>query len=81
MPRRWQGRGVSRQVAVEYRDGRVVQEALRFVVVHASQLAQQQAHTYAMAQAKEAERVAEHRRQVETRRFACAPDAEAASAD
>jgi transposase len=81
MPRRWQGRGVSRQVDVEYSDGRVVQEALRFVVVHSSQLAQQQAHTYAMAQAKEAERVAEHRRRVETRRFACAPDAEAASAD
>jgi hypothetical protein len=34
-----------------------------------------------MAQAKEAERVVEHRRRVEARRFACAPDAEAASAD
>jgi transposase len=80
-PRRWQGRGVVRQVDVEYSDGRVVQEAVRFVVVHSSQLAQQQAHTYAMAQAKEAERVAEHRRRVEARQFACAADAEAASAD
>jgi hypothetical protein len=59
----------------------VVQEARRFVVVHSSQLAQQQAHTYAMAQAKEAERVAEHRRRIEARRFACAPDAEAAITD
>jgi len=80
-PRRWQGRGVVRQVDVEYSDGRVVQEAVRFVVVHSSQLAQQQAHTYAMAQAKEAERVAEHRRRVEARQFAWAADAEAASAD
>jgi transposase len=80
-PRQWHGHSVTRQVDVEYSDGRVVQEALRFVVVHSSQLAQQQAHTYVMAQAKEAERVAAHRRRVEARRFACAPDAEAASAD
>jgi transposase len=80
-PRRWHGQSVTRQVDVEYSDGRVVQEALRFVVVHSSQLAQQQAHTYAMAQAKEAERVAEHRRRIEARRFACAPDAEAAITD
>jgi transposase len=57
LPRQWHGQSVTRQVAVEYSDGRVGQEALRFVVVHSSQLAQQQAHTYAMAQAKEAERV------------------------
>jgi transposase len=80
-PRRWHGQSVTRPVDVEYSDGRVVPEALRFVVVHSSQLAQQQAHTYAMAQAKEAERVAEHRRRVEARRFACAADAEAAVAD
>jgi transposase len=80
-PRQWHGQSVTRQVDVEYSDGRVVPEALRFVVVHSSQLAQQQAHAYAMAQAKEAERVAAHRQRVEARRFACAPDAEAASAD
>ena len=39
-PRQWHGQSVTRQVAVEYSDGRVGQEALRFVVVHASQLAQ-----------------------------------------
>jgi hypothetical protein len=32
-----------RQVEVEYSDGRVTAETLRFVVVHSSQLAQQQA--------------------------------------
>ena len=42
-PRRWHGQSVLRQVEVEYSDGRVVSEALRFVVVHSSQLAQQQA--------------------------------------
>jgi transposase len=40
-PRRWHGQSVLRQVEVEYRDGCVAQETLRFVVVHASQLAQQ----------------------------------------
>jgi len=58
-----------------------VQEAVRFVVVHASQLAQQQAQASAAAQVKEAEAVADHVRQVHTRWFACRADAEAASAD
>jgi transposase len=80
-PRRWQGQSVIRQVDVAYSDGRVAQEALRFVVVHSSQLAQQQAHTYAVAQAKEAEAIADHVRRVEARWFACVADAEAATAD
>jgi transposase len=50
-PRQWHGQSVNRQVDVEYSDGRLSQEALRFVVVHSSQLAQQQIHTYAVAQA------------------------------
>src|SRR5215831_943213 len=50
-PRRWHGQSVIRQVEVEYSDGRVAQEAVRFVVVHSSQLAQQHAQTYASAQA------------------------------
>jgi len=41
VPRRWHGQSVLRQVEVEYSDGRIAQEALRFVVVHSSQLAQQ----------------------------------------
>jgi transposase len=71
---------VLRQVEVKYRDGRIAQETLRFVVVHARQLAQQQTQTYAAAQEKEAEAVADHVRQVHARWFACLPDAEAAIA-
>src|ERR671931_260080 len=80
-PRRWHGRSVVRQVEVEYADGRLVVEALQFLVVHSSQLADQSAVAYAAAQAKEAERLAEHIRRVEARWFACAADAEAAIAD
>ena len=79
-PRRWHGQSVMRQVEVEYSDGRVAQEELRFVVVHSSQLAQQQTQTYTAAQEKEAEAVANHMRQVQARWFACLPDAEAALA-
>jgi transposase len=77
-PRRWHGQSVLRQVEVEYRDGRVAQESVRFVVVHSSQLAQQQTQTYAAAQEKEAAAVADHVRHVQARWFACLPDAEAA---
>src|SRR5438132_6288529 len=80
-PRQWHGQSVVRRVEVEYSDGRVALEALRFVVVHSNQLAQQAALTYAKAQTHEAARVAEHMRRVEARRFACAADAETALAD
>src|SRR5215475_15142064 len=80
-PRRWHGQSVMRQVEVEYSDGRVAAEALRFVVVHSSQLAQQQAQSYAAAQGRETEAVAAHVRQVHARWFACQPDAEAAIAE
>ena len=80
-PRRWHGQSVMRQVEVEYSDKRVVQKEVRFVVVHSSQLAQQQARSYAAAQAKEAEAVTAHVRQVHARWFACQPDAEAAIAE
>src|SRR5262245_10029128 len=80
-PRRWHGQSVMRLVEVEYRAARVALAALRFVVVHSSQLAQQQAQTYAAAQAKESEAVAAHVRQVHARWFACRPDAAAAIAD
>jgi transposase len=76
-PRRWRGQSVARMVAVEYGDGRVEQEPLRFVVVHSSQLAQQHASAYATAQAKEAERVADHIRRVHAHSFACVADAQA----
>ncbi len=80
-PRRWHGQSVRRQVEVEYREGRVAQEELRFVVVHSSQLAQQQSQIYAAAQVTEAEAVADHVRRVHARWFACRPDAEAAIAE
>src|SRR5712692_9788604 len=79
--RQWHGQSVMRRVEVEYSDGRGALEALRFVVVHSNQLAQQAVLTYGKAQTHEAERVAEHIRRVEARRFACAADAEAALAD
>jgi transposase len=79
-PRRWHGRSVLRRVEVEYSEGQVAQEEVRFVVVHSSQLAQQHAQTYAGAQEKEAEAVADHVRQVQAQWFACWPDAEAAIA-
>jgi transposase len=80
-PRRWHGQSVRREVEVEYRDGRVAQEVLRFVVVHSSQLAQQQTQTYAAAQEKEAAALADHVRHAQARWFACRPDAEAAIAE
>jgi transposase len=80
-PRRWHGQSVVRRVPVEYADGRLDVAEIRFLVVHSSQLAHQAAAAYAAAQAKEAERVAEHVQHVEARWFACAADAEAAIAE
>ena len=80
-PRRWHGQSVIRQVEVEYSDGRVALEALRFVVVHASQLAQQQTQASTAAQAKEAEAVMAHVKHVQARWFACEADAVAAIAE
>jgi transposase len=80
-PRRWHGQSVVRQVEVEYSDGRVAREALRFVVVHSSQLAQQQAQSYAAAQAKEAEAIVAHMQHVQARWVACEADAAAAIAE
>ena len=79
-PRHWHGQSVLRQVEVEYSDGRVVSEALRFVVVHSSQLAQQQTQAYTAAQAKEAAAVAAHVQHVHAQWFACEADAAAAIA-
>lgn len=80
-PRRWHGQSVIRQVEVEYSAARVAPAALRLVVVHSSQLAPQHAQSYAAAQAKETEAVADHMRHVQARWFACLPDAEAAIAE
>src|SRR5215467_11395068 len=79
--RQWHGQSVVRRVPVEYTDGRLEVAELRFLVVPSSQLAHQMAGAYAAAQAKEAERIAEHVQHVEARWFACAADAEEAIAD
>jgi transposase len=79
--RQWYGQSVVRQVEVEDAQGQVRREAIRFLVVHSSQLAQQTAAAYAAAQVKEAEHVAEHIQRVEARWFACVADAEAAIAE
>jgi transposase len=79
-PRRWWGQSVERGVEVEYSDGRVAQEPVRFLVVRSSQLAQQQAKAYAAAQRKEAGAVADYIHRVAARSYACAADAEAAIA-
>src|SRR4029434_8329011 len=76
----WHGQSVMRRVEVEDNDGRVTAEALRFVVVPSSQLARQQAQTYASAQGKEAEVVTDDAKRVQAQWFACLPDAEAALA-
>ena len=77
-PRRWHGQSVIRQVEVEYSDGRVTLEALRFVVVHSSQLARQQTQAYTAAPAQEAATVTTHVKYVQARWFAWEADAAAA---
>jgi transposase len=80
-PRRWYGRSVTRQVEVEYADGRVGRAPLRFVAVYSTQLAQQHEQASGKEQRQEVEACAQHIAQVEARRFACAADAEAAIAE
>src|SRR5499427_6814451 len=79
--RQWHGQSVIRSVEVEYSDGRVAQEDLRFLVVHSSQLAQQHMQTYVSAQGKEAEALTDHVQRVHARWFACEADAAAAIAE
>jgi len=79
-PRRWHGHSVLRQVAGEDSAGRVAQEEGRFVVGHASQLAQQQAQRSASVQGKAVETVAEQVRHVPARWCACLSAAAAAIA-
>jgi transposase len=80
-PRRWYGRSVTRHVEVEYEDGRVALEPIRFVAVYSNQLAQQHAQAHLTAQTHEAEELAQHLLQVEARRFACEADAATALAE
>jgi transposase len=79
-PRYWRGTSVRRGVDVEYTDGLIGQEELRFLVVHSSSLAQQEAKAAATAQTKEAVQVAAHLTRITAQQYACAADAEAAIA-
>lgn len=79
-PRRWYGRSLTREVEVEYGDGRIELAPVRFVAVYSNQLAQQHENTYGKVQVREAQEVAEHVAQVQGRRFACEADADAAIA-
>jgi hypothetical protein len=80
-PRRGHGYSGLRQAEVEYSDGRVAEEALRFVVVHARQLAQQHTQSDAAGQATEADAVGDQGRQGPARWCVCEADAEAARTD
>jgi hypothetical protein len=79
--RQWQGQRVLRPVEVEASDGRVTQEALRFLVVHSRQLAQQHTPTYASAPEQAAKALTDHVQQVHARWLACEADAAAAIAE
>ena len=80
-PRRWYGRSITREVEVEYGNGRIERAPVRFVAVSSNQLAQQHEHAYGKAQVREAEALAEYVAQVQGRHFACEADAEAAIAE
>jgi transposase len=80
-PRQWYGRSVTREVEVEYADGRLALAPIRFVAVYSNQLAQRHAHAYDKAQRREAQALAQHIAQVERRRFACEADALSAIAE
>ena len=79
-PRRWHGHSVLRRGEVEYSTGRVAQEdyALSWCI-RANWHSKTQAYT--AAQAKEAEAVMAHVKQVQARWFACEADAAAAIAE
>ena len=65
---------VYNRVEVGIARDRFAQEELRFVVVHSSQLAQQQAQALYRRASKEAEAVTAHIKQVQARWFACEAD-------
>ena len=80
-PRRWYGRSVKRQVEVEYADGHIALAPIRFLAVYSTQLAHQHEQAHSKAQSREAEALASHVAQVQSRQFACQADAERAIAE
>jgi transposase len=79
--RRWHGQRVIRQEEGEASEGHGAHAALRFVGVHARQLAQQQTQTSASAQVKEAEAITDPIKRMPARPFACLAEAAAAMAE
>ena len=80
-PRQWYGRSLTREVEVEYGDGRLALAPIRFVAMYSNQLAQHHEEAYGTAQVREAQALAKHVAQVQGRHFACEADAEAAMAE
>jgi transposase len=80
-PRRWYGRSVMRQVEVEDQEGHVTLAPIRFIALYSTQLAQQHEQSYSQAQTREAQTLAAHIAQVQSRPFACEADAMGAIAE
>jgi transposase len=80
-PRRWYGRSVIREVEVEDQAGHVTLAPMRFIALYSTQLAQQHEQSYRQAQAREAQALAAHIAQVQSRPFACEADAKSAMAE
>jgi CelD/BcsL family acetyltransferase involved in cellulose biosynthesis len=80
VPRRWHGHRVIRPVEGAASDGRGALAALRFVVVHASPLAQPPTQASTAAPANEAAAVLAHVKPVHARWLACEAEAAAAIA-
>ena len=80
-PRRWYGHSVRREVEVEDQEGHVSLAPIRFIALYSTQLAQQHEQSYRQAQAREAQALATHIAQVQSRAFACEADAQGAIAE
>ena len=80
-PRRWYGRSVMREVEVEDEKGHVTLAPIRFIALYSTQLAQQHEQSYRQAQTREAQTLAAHIAQVQSRPFACEADAMGAIAE
>ena len=75
------GRSVRREVEVEDQAGHVTLAPMRFIALYSTQLAQQHEQSYRQAQAREAQALATHIAQVQSRPFACEADAQGAIAE
>ena len=80
-PRRWYGRSVIREVEIEDQAGHVTLAPLRFIALYSTQLAQNHERAHLQAQAREAQALAAHIAQVQSRPFACEADAQGAIAE